>query len=176
MKSTIGALFVFLGSRARVRASAIALVTLATLTTFTTLGVFGSHAPTAAAEAPLVTVTVKIAGFHGVEGQALITLYDSEQNWLKVPKAVQVVRAKITGPALTIELKGVKPGVYAVSVIHDANSNNKLDMRWLPWPKPLEGVGVSNDPDNKVGPPKWETAKFAVSENTTVKATVKYVE
>src|SRR4051794_33531559 len=125
MKSTIVALFSFLlRSRARESASPIALVALAGCLTLTTLGVFGSYAQRVAAEAPLVTVTVKIAGFHGVEGQALITLYDSEQNWLKVPKAVQVVRAKITGPALTIELKGVKPGVYAVSVIHDANSNN----------------------------------------------------
>ena len=162
MKSTLVALF-----------SSIALSALGALTA---IGVFVACEQRVAAEASLVTVIVKVAGFKGIEGQALITLYDSEQNWLKVPKAVQVVRAKITAPALTIELKGVKPGVYAVSVIHDANSNNKLDMRWLPWPKPLEGVAVSNDPDNKAGPPKWETAKFAVSENTLVKATLKYVE
>ena len=130
----------------------------------------------ARAQSPLATVTVKIAGFRGVEGQALIALYDSEQSWLEVPKAVQVVRAKITGAAMTIELKDVKPGTYAVSVIHDENKNNELDMRWLPWPKPKEGVAVSNDPDNKAGPPKWETAKFVVTENTTVKATLKYME
>lgn len=168
MKSTIVAPFSSLAIRA-VRA-------ICAVIAFALLGVFAATEQRVAAQAPLVTVTVKIAGFRGVEGQALITLYDSEQNWLKVPKAVQVVRAKITGPTLTIELKGVKPGVYAVSVIHDGNSNNKLDMRWLPWPKPLEGVGVSNDPDNKAGPPKWETAKFAVSESTVVKATVKYLE
>ncbi|MDB4973827.1 MAG: hypothetical protein JWN48_2168 [Myxococcaceae bacterium] len=128
----------------------------------------------AEAQQPLATVTIKVAGFRGVEGVALVTLYDSEQSWLKVPKAIQVVRAKITGPTLTIEFKDVKPGTYAVSVIHDENTNNELDMRWLPWPKPLEGVGISNDPDNKAGPPKWETAKFAVAESTSVKATVRY--
>ncbi|MDB4990479.1 MAG: hypothetical protein JWN04_5657, partial [Myxococcaceae bacterium] len=114
------------------------------------------------AQAPqhVSTVTVKVSGFRGVEGVALITLYDSEKTWLKVPKALQVVHAKITGTALTIEFKDVKPGTYAVSVIHDENKNNELDMRWLPWPKPKEGVAVSNDPDNRAGPPKWETAKF----------------
>ncbi|MDB4987056.1 MAG: hypothetical protein JWN04_2234, partial [Myxococcaceae bacterium] len=71
--------------------------------------------------------------------------------------------------------KDVKPGTYAVSVIHDENKNNELDMRWLPWPKPKEGVAVSNDPDNRAGPPKWETAKFEVNANTTVKATLKYL-
>src|SRR4051812_44537020 len=132
--------------------------------------------PHAEAQQPESVVTVKVAGFRGVEGVALVTLYDSEQSWLKVPKAIQVVRAKITGAAMTIEFKDVKPGIYAISVIHDENKNNELDMRWLPWPKPKEGVGVSNDPENKAGPPKWDTAKFAVAENLTVKATVKYVE
>ena len=51
---------------------------------------------------------------------ALVLLYDSAESWLKVPKAVQVVRAKIAGSALVVELKGVKPGSYGVSVIHDA--------------------------------------------------------
>lgn len=121
------------------------------------------------------TVTVKITGFKGSEGVALVTLYDSEQTWLKIPKAVQVVRAKIVGSALTIDFKNVKPGTYAVSVIHDENKNNELDMRWLPWPKPKEGVGVSNDPETKAGPPKWEGAKFEQpAGGTTVKVTVKY--
>ncbi len=123
-----------------------------------------------------VTVTVKISGFKGTEGQALIALYDSEQTWLKIRKAAQIVRTKITGAGMTIEFKDVKPGVYAVSVIHDENKNDELDMRWLPWPKPKEGVAVSNDPENKVGPPKWEGAKFTVgATGTTIKATLKYL-
>jgi len=146
------------------------------------LGVVGlglSHAVvTAVAHAePLATVTVKISGFKGTEGQALITLYDSEQSWLKVPKAVQVVRAKITGAGMTVELKDVKPGTYAVAVVHDENKNNELDMRWLPYPKPKEGLGISNDPENKAGPPKFEGAKFDVTTSgASVKATLKYPE
>jgi uncharacterized protein (DUF2141 family) len=121
------------------------------------------------------TITVKVEGLKGGEGVALVVLYDSAESWLKVPKAAQVLRAKITGSALVVELKGVKPGSYAVSVIHDENKNNELDMRWLPYPKPKEGSGASRDPDAKVGPPKWDAAKFDVgAEGTTVQVTVKY--
>jgi uncharacterized protein (DUF2141 family) len=121
------------------------------------------------------TVTVKIEGLKGSEGVALVALYDSAESWLKVPKAVQVVRAKIAGSALLVELKGVKPGSYGVSVIHDENKNNELDMRWLPYPKPKEGSGASRDPDTKVGPPKWDGAKFDVgAQGATVNVTVKY--
>ena len=123
------------------------------------------------------TITVKIEGFKGTEGVALVALYDSAESWLKVPKAAQVVRAKITGSALVVELKGVKPGSYAVSVIHDENKNNELDMRWLPYPKPKEGMGASNDAEAKAGPPKWEAAKFSVgAAGVTVKVTLKYPE
>jgi uncharacterized protein (DUF2141 family) len=123
------------------------------------------------------TVTVQITGFKGTEGVALVTLYADPATWLNIPKALQVVKTKITGPNMTVEFKGVKPGTYAVQVVHDANKNNELDMRWLPWPKPKEGAGASNDPDSKAGPPKFEQAKFDVAASgASVKATVKYVE
>jgi uncharacterized protein (DUF2141 family) len=119
---------------------------------------------------------VKIDGFKGTEGVALVVLYDSAESWLKVPKAAQVARAKISGSSLNVELKGVKPGTYAISVIHDENKNDELDMRWLPYPKPKEGSGASGDADSsRVGPPKWENAKFDVAaEGKTVAVSVKY--
>lgn len=129
------------------------------------------------------TVKVSITGLKGTEGVALITLYDSEANWLKVPKAVQVLRLKITGATMTVEFKGVKPGTYAVSVVHDANKNNELDMRWLPWPQPKEGTGsskgaeVAKEEPGKQGPPKWSNAKFEVTDkDTSVSAAVKYFD
>jgi uncharacterized protein (DUF2141 family) len=122
------------------------------------------------------TVTVKIDGFKGSEGVALVVLYDSAESWLKVPKAAQVAHAKISGNTLVVELKGVKPGTYAVSVIHDENKNNELDMRWLPYPKPKEGSGTSGDASgSKVGPPKWENAKFELgAEGKTIDVSLKY--
>jgi uncharacterized protein (DUF2141 family) len=121
------------------------------------------------------TVSLKISGFQGSDGQALVALYDNADTWLNVPKAAQVVRAKITGTELSVDLKGVKPGSYAVCVIHDANSNDKLDMRWLPYPKPKEGSGTSNDAEAKAGPPKWEAAKFDVAAAAvSLKIAVKY--
>jgi uncharacterized protein (DUF2141 family) len=107
---------------------------------------------------------------------ALVVLYDGAESWLKVPKAVQVVHAKITGSTLSVELKGIKPGSYAVSVIHDENKNNELDMRWLPYPKPKEGSGASGDVESsRVGPPKWENAKFDVAaEGKTISISLKY--
>ncbi|MEY4513574.1 MAG: hypothetical protein RLZZ450_5696, partial [Pseudomonadota bacterium] len=74
-------------------------VWLASVSLLVAASVLPALTSVARAQQPGVTVTVKIAGFKGVEGLALVTLYDSEQSWLKVPKAIQVVRAKISGSA-----------------------------------------------------------------------------
>jgi uncharacterized protein (DUF2141 family) len=135
---------------------------------------FGGLAGSAWAE-PTATITVKIDGFKGTEGVALVVLYDSAESWLKIPKAAQVAHAKITGSALTVELKGVKPGSYAVSVIHDENKNNELDMRWLPYPRPKEGSGASGEAENSKAAPKWESSKFDVpAEGKTINVALKY--
>jgi uncharacterized protein (DUF2141 family) len=156
-------------SRAQRRASTLAFVAFA---------IVASARFSAAAQADDgATIKVTISGFKGTEGQALVTLYDGAATWLKIPKAVQVLRLKITGPTLTVEFKGVKPGTYAVSVVHDANKNNEMDMRWLPWPKPKEGAASSNDQEVVKGPPKWELAKFDVAAaGISVKATLHYFD
>jgi uncharacterized protein (DUF2141 family) len=45
------------------------------------------------------------------------------------------------------------PGRYSASVLHDENSNNKMDLNALGIP--LEGYGVSNNPK-----PKYRQARF----------------
>jgi uncharacterized protein (DUF2141 family) len=52
-------------------------------------------------------------------------------------------------------------GVYAVSVFHDENMNQKLDKNFVGVPK--EGYGASNDPKKKMGPPSFEETKFQLS-------------
>jgi len=49
-------------------------------------------------------------------------------------------------------------GVYAVSVFHDENMNEKLDKNFMGVPK--EGYGASNNPKKKMGPPNFEETKF----------------
>ncbi len=85
----------------------------------------------------LATVTVQITGFKGTRGRGAghASTRDSA-SLAQHPQGLQVVKTKITGPNVTVEFKGVKPGTYAVAVVHDANKNNELDMRWLPWPSP----------------------------------------
>ena len=55
----------------------------------------------------------------------------------------------------------VPDGVYAVSVFHDENMNQKLDKNFMGVPK--EGYGASNNPKKKLGPPNFSETKFQLN-------------
>ena len=66
--------------------------------------------------------------------------------------------AKIADRRAVCEFTAVMPGTYAVSVVHDENSNGKLDTNFIGMPR--EGVGASNDAKGHMGPPKFSAASF----------------
>lgn len=123
------------------------------------------------------TLELTLEGFQSTEGQAHVTLYADEESWLKVPKALQTQKVPIEGDTVKVKFEGLKPGSYAVSVIHDANKNDELDMRWFPFPKPKEGTGASRDPKTKMGPPKWQDANIELKagENKALDIQVTYL-
>jgi uncharacterized protein (DUF2141 family) len=61
-----------------------------------------------------------------------------------------------------VRFDGLRPGTYAVSVIHDENGNKKLDTF---AGIPREGFGFSRNPAIRFGPPKFAAARFAVAGN-----------
>ena len=63
--------------------------------------------------------------------------------------------------AARIVFKNVAAGTYAVAIVHDENSNNKMDLRIF---IPREGFAFSRNPKIGVGPPKFSSASFAVGD------------
>ena len=68
---------------------------------------------------------------------------------------------KASGDSITVVFENIKPGKYAVSVIHDANKNKELDKNKLGIPK--EGFGFSNNVIGLMGPPTFESAQIDLS-------------
>jgi uncharacterized protein (DUF2141 family) len=58
-----------------------------------------------------------------------------------------------------VTVRDVPAGAYAAQVFHDENRNHKVDRALFGIPK--EGVGFSNDAPIRLGPPKWQDARFA---------------
>lgn len=73
----------------------------------------------------------------------------------------------------SFEILNVSDGEYALSVIHDENSNNKLDTNFLGIPK--EAFGFSNNPTIFMGPPDFEEASFKVKDQTKINIKMKTI-
>ncbi|HEV2290481.1 MAG TPA: DUF2141 domain-containing protein, partial [Gemmatimonadales bacterium] len=93
------------------------------------------------------SVTVTITGISAEQaGTLLVALYDHASAWLILDSARAVRRIPVAADSATAVFDSLPTDTgYAIAVIHDRNGNDKLDMRWFPFPKPKEGAGVSND-------------------------------
>jgi len=128
---------------------------------------------TAAASAPPPTVDVSVTGLRSTKGQILVCLTanpkafpDCSKDKASVRLAVKAANAghfKVAAPA---------DGTYAIAVVHDENSNNKMDMALF---MPKEGFGFSRNPAIGMGAPKFKSASFAVSGDTHQAIKMKYM-
>jgi uncharacterized protein (DUF2141 family) len=103
-----------------------------------------------------VSLTVDVSGFKNNKGKIMIGVYNSEANFLKKTFLGKI--ASIKDKKAQAVFENVSPGIYAVSVYHDENENNKLDTNFLGIPK--ESYASSNDAKGFMGPPKYNDAKF----------------
>jgi len=102
---------------------------------------------------------VEVTGFRNAKGMARALLFVSDDGFPGgVDKAFRRAESQIQEGKATLEFTDVPPGAYAVSVIHDANANGRLDTNIVGIPQ--EGFGVSGKRAGVLGPPRFEDARF----------------
>jgi len=109
------------------------------------------------------TLTVIVMGVGESTGQLLVTVFTSKEGWPKPEHAVARARVPAHAPETEVRIENLPAGPCAVSVVHDLDGNGKLTMRWLPYPRPAEPTGASNDAAGNFGPPAFDAAQFNLS-------------
>ncbi len=106
------------------------------------------------------TLIVKISNIPNDEGQIGCSLFSRKDGFpSKSEKARATLFVTQKAGKATCVFKDVKPGKYAVSVMHDADKDGELKTNIVGRPK--EWWGVSNNvPPERFGPPKYEAATF----------------
>ena len=109
------------------------------------------------------TLTVSVTGLRSTHGAIVYSVFSGPEGFPdKGEKAIAhgqcVPRGDKTASSMIPKLA---PGVYAVTLFHDENSNGKLDAKAFGIPK--EGFGFSNDPKIRIGPPRFKDASFAIT-------------
>ena len=75
------------------------------------------------------------------------------------------------GGTVTLTFRGVKPGRYAIALLHDENANGKADRAAMMIP--TEGFGFSRDAKVRFGPPKFRAAAFDVAPGASEKLVIR---
>ncbi len=109
---------------------------------------------------------VEVTGLRNGNGDVCCNLFsrDDDFPYNSDLRAIKV-NARIVGEGATCEFTGVAPGIYAITVFHDENSNGKFDRDWLGLPE--EGYGFSNDAPAHLHAPSFEAASFVVGTGDT---------
>jgi uncharacterized protein (DUF2141 family) len=118
----------------------------------------------AKAQEKTFNLTVNISGLESNKGMLLVGLYNKKEHFLKQQFKGDIV--KIENKKSVVIFKNLPKGEYAVSFVHDENDNKKMDKNFFGIPK--EEYGCSNNAKGFMGPPKYDDAKFQLSENKTI--------
>lgn len=111
------------------------------------------------------TVKVIVKGITEAKGFVAATITDNPEGFPKVQNPVATAKVAITEKGnVELTFKNIKPGKYAVILMHDVNSNGELDMNGA---MPAEPFGFSNI-TMFFGPPLFSDAAFEVSKDTTI--------
>lgn len=97
-------------------------------------------------------------------GSIRFILYRGADGFRHEDRAFRVLHAPADSLSSSVRFKDVPPGDYAVMAYHDANDDQKLDLRFGMFPK--EGWGLSNNP-KVMGPPSFAASHFAIGDKSS---------
>lgn len=123
----------------------------------------GGGALTAASPALAGDVVITVTDLRSTKGvvrACMTTREDIFPKCIKDPTAHRTVVP--AGETIEIRFSGVKPGNYAIALLHDENDNGKADRAMGMMPK--EGYGFSRDAPVRMAPPKFKDAVFKIEE------------
>ncbi|WP_020606008.1 DUF2141 domain-containing protein [Spirosoma spitsbergense] len=107
------------------------------------------------------SINVKIQNISNNTGVIACAIFESEKGFpgkfLKF--ASKIMLTQISGKDASFEFSDIKPGKYAIAVIHDENRNSKLDTNLFGIP--TEGYGFSSGAEVTMSAPSFSDAVFS---------------
>ena len=121
------------------------------------LGLLPAALPLLPAASPVGSLDLEVTGLRNAKGVLQICLTARPDSFPDCKDDPRAVSRTISAAHPATRFEGLATATYAVAVIHDANSNKKLDtMMGIP----REGFGFSRNPTITFGPPKFKSASF----------------
>ena len=114
------------------------------------------------------SLTVAVKNLRNSNGVLQVALYNKDKT---IPdddfeKYFKMAKGEINHNASSITFKNLPAGKYAVNILHDENSNGKMDKGFI---FPIEGVGFSNFQSvGLTNIPSFSKASFDLNEDKAI--------
>ncbi|GAA0658294.1 uncharacterized protein (DUF2141 family) [Sphingomonas insulae] len=123
--------------------------------------------------APIARLDVGVDHMRSAKGLLRVCLTADPDNFPACVDDADAITRNVPASAHAMRFEGLPLGNYAVAVIHDENSNAKLDTF---AGVPREGFGFSRNPVIRFGPPRFAAARFTVtSDANQQQITMRYI-
>ncbi len=123
--------------------------------------VFANLPTIAFAQSSCPGIHVEIPNIRNSDGAVACALFAAPEGFPAkfLRFANEIVMTKVRGREARCDFAGIKPGTYALAVIHDENLNGELDTNFLGVP--TEGYGFSSDAQASFSAPSFSAASFS---------------
>ena len=130
--------------------------------------------PTAAV-AQTASVEVTVEGLRSDQGQLLVLVFLRDDGFpSKTNGSARQMKVVLDATTASFRIDDLPVGPAAISLVHDEDGDGELDTNLLGIPK--EGLGTSNNPRPRSGPPRYEDAVMDLTEGKqTASITVRYI-
>lgn len=125
-------------------------------------------APAAPAQGSGTEVTVTVNNVRNTNGVVRACITNQARKFHKCEGADAQRLVVDAARSVSFTFRNVKPGQWAIALLHDENNNNKADAVLGMMPK--EGFGFSRDAPVRMGPPSFRNAAFTVGDEPVSQA------
>ncbi len=119
---------------------------------------------------------IKVENLQNSKGTVVLALYNKEGSIPdeKLKKYYKKEQVTIADKKAELTFSNLPRGLYAVTILHDENNNEKIDKKFM-LPLPEEGIGFSNYNDFGLNKrPNFKNASFNLNKDTTIAVKVIY--
>ena len=118
-----------------------------------------------------VTVNVTVTDLRNTKGRIIACMTSDDDHFPRCRDVAGSYKANAAAADnVVLHFAGVRPGTYAIALLHDENENGRADRALSMIPR--EGFGFSRDAPVRMGPPNFSDAAFTVG-TATVSQTIR---
>jgi uncharacterized protein (DUF2141 family) len=119
-------------------------------------------------------IRVVVRGLRNSEGRVGCSLFNHAEGFPRNrEKEYREIWTPIRSGWAVCDFNGIPAGTYAVTVLHDENSDGKMDFNWIGMP--TKGYGFSNGARATLLPPSFDAASFGYAGEGILSITIDIV-